>query len=84
MVRKRDRSLKLAYLVAESVGNLTELNVDELSVRYALPAAPGARPVTTPKSDTGLLRHSSGKRWYMTGSYSRAPASAVSSDESGA
>jgi len=36
LTRKRSPKLRLAYLVAESVGNLMRLNVDELSVRFPL------------------------------------------------
>lgn len=39
-VRKRNPSIRLGYLVAESVGNLARLDIDVLSLRSAL-AEPG-------------------------------------------
>lgn len=36
LVRKQDPDLRLGYLVAEAIGNVTRLDVDELSVRFAL------------------------------------------------
>jgi hypothetical protein len=55
-----------------------------LSVSAAAPPGPGARPVTTPKSDVDPLRHASGSRPTMTGSYSRASLTAASSSDVGA